>query len=78
MTAGVILAGLFPLLIGQGTGHEVMQRLASPMVGGMVTAPLLSLFVLPAIYKLLGRKRFMREETAREGTLGSLGQPEPA
>jgi copper/silver efflux system protein len=57
MTAGVILAGLFPLLVGQGTGHEVMQRLAAPMVGGMITAPLLSLLVLPAIYKLIGVKR---------------------
>jgi copper/silver efflux system protein len=57
MTAAVILAGLFPLLIGTGTGHEVMQRLAAPMVGGMITAPLLSLLVIPAIYKLLGRER---------------------
>jgi Cu(I)/Ag(I) efflux system membrane protein CusA/SilA len=57
MTAAVILAGLFPLLISEGTGSEVMQRLAAPMVGGMITAPLLSLFVLPAIYKLLGPKR---------------------
>jgi len=57
MTVAVILAGLFPLLIGHGTGHEVMQRLAAPMVGGMITAPLLSLFVLPAIYKLFGRRR---------------------
>ncbi|MES2119731.1 MAG: CusA/CzcA family heavy metal efflux RND transporter [Pseudomonadota bacterium] len=57
MTVAVILAGLFPLLIGAGTGHEVMQRLAAPMVGGMITAPLLSLFVLPAIYKLIGWRR---------------------
>ncbi len=64
MTAAVILAGLFPLLIGTGTGHEVMQRLAAPMVGGMITAPLLSLFVLPAIYKLLGPQRLAR--TAQE------------
>ena len=56
MTVAVILAGLFPLLIGHGAGSEVMQRLAAPMVGGMITAPLLSLFVLPAIYKLLGVK----------------------
>ena len=62
MTVFVILAGLFPLLIGHGTGSEVMQRLAAPMVGGMITAPLLSLFALPAIYKLLGRKRFIAEE----------------
>src|SRR3546814_20797590 len=61
MTVAVILAGLFPLLIGTGTGSEVMQRLAAPMVGGMITAPLLSLFVLPAIYKLLGHSRFSRE-----------------
>jgi Cu(I)/Ag(I) efflux system membrane protein CusA/SilA len=60
MTVAVILAGLFPLLVGGGTGHEVMQRLAAPMVGGMVTAPLLSLFVLPTIYKLLGRDRLAR------------------
>ena len=64
MTAAVILAGLFPLLISTGTGSEVMQRLAAPMVGGMITAPLLSLFVIPAIYKLLGWKRFAREEEA--------------
>ena len=57
MTVAVILAGLFPLLIGHGAGAEVMQRLAAPMVGGMITAPLLSLFVLPALYKLLGPKR---------------------
>ena len=61
MTVAVILAGLFPLLIGHGAGSEVMQRLAAPMIGGMVTAPLLSLFVLPAIYKLLGRRRFARD-----------------
>ena len=60
MTAAVILAGLFPLLISEGTGSEVMQRLAAPMVGGMITAPLLSLFVIPAIYKLLGARRFLK------------------
>ena len=75
MTAAVILAGLFPLLIGHGTGHEVMQRLAAPMVGGMITAPLLSLFVLPAIYKLLGRNRLVA--SAPEDTKGSGGYSEP-
>ena len=78
MTAAVILAGLFPLLVGTGTGHEVMQRLAAPMVGGMITAPLLSLFVLPAIYKLLGTKRLTvqpRDEVARSP---GLAEPEPA
>ena len=67
MTVAVILAGLFPLLIGHGAGHEVMQRLAAPMVGGMITAPLLSLFVLPAIYKLLGLKRLAAKSPEPEG-----------
>lgn len=56
MTVAVILAGLIPILIGTGTGSEAMSRIAAPMVGGMLTAPILSLFVLPAAYMLLGRK----------------------
>src|SRR5581483_2574292 len=55
MTAAVILAGLIPILVGSGTGSEAMQRIAAPMVGGMLTAPLLSLFVLPAWYALRWR-----------------------
>lgn len=55
MTVAVILAGLIPILIGTGTGSEAMSRIAAPMVGGMLTAPLLSLFVLPAAYILLRR-----------------------
>ena len=55
MTVAVILAGLIPILIGAGTGSEAMSRIAAPMVGGMLTAPLLSLFVLPAAYMLLRR-----------------------
>ena len=66
MTAAVILAGLFPLLVSSGTGSEVMQRLAAPMVGGMITAPLLSLFVLPAIYKMLGARRLKLANPHRE------------
>ncbi len=56
MTVAVILAGLIPILIGTGTGSEAMSRIAAPMVGGMLTAPLLSLFVLPAAYMLLRKK----------------------
>lgn len=55
MTVAVILAGLFPILIGTGAGSEVMSRIAAPMIGGMITAPLLSMFVLPAAYLLLRR-----------------------
>ncbi|MDE2564402.1 MAG: efflux RND transporter permease subunit [Burkholderiales bacterium] len=57
MTVAVILAGLLPILLGGGTGSEVMQRIAAPMVGGMVTAPLLSMFVVPAAYLLMRRRR---------------------
>ncbi|RZL22308.1 MAG: CusA/CzcA family heavy metal efflux RND transporter, partial [Sphingomonas sp.] len=57
MTVAVILAGLFPILIGTGTGSEVMSRIAAPMIGGMLTAPLLSMLVLPAAYLLLRRSR---------------------
>ncbi|MAM88287.1 efflux RND transporter permease subunit [Allohahella sp. A8] len=53
MTVATILAGLFPILIGTGVGGETMQRIAAPMVGGMLTAPLLSLFVIPAVYALM-------------------------
>ncbi|HRI96443.1 MAG TPA: efflux RND transporter permease subunit [Nocardioides sp.] len=57
MTVAVILAGLFPIMWGTGTGSEVMQRIAAPMVGGMITAPLLSMFVIPAAYLLMRRRR---------------------
>ncbi|HEY8118309.1 MAG TPA: efflux RND transporter permease subunit [Methylophilaceae bacterium] len=56
MTVAVILAGLIPILVGSGTGSEAMSRIAAPMIGGMLTAPLLSLFVLPAAYLLLRRR----------------------
>ncbi len=57
MTVAVIIAGLLPVLWGSGTGSEIMSRIAAPMVGGMITAPLLSLFVLPAAYLLMRRKQ---------------------
>ena len=57
MTVAVILAGLLPILLGHGAGSEVMSRIAAPMIGGMLTAPLLSMLVLPAAYLLLQRRR---------------------
>jgi Cu(I)/Ag(I) efflux system membrane protein CusA/SilA len=57
MTVAVIIAGLLPVMWGSGAGSEVMQRIAAPMVGGMITAPLLSMFVVPAAYLLIGRLR---------------------
>lgn len=56
MTVAVIIAGLLPILWGEGAGSEVMKRIAAPMVGGMITAPLLSMLVLPAAYWLMRRK----------------------
>ncbi|WP_458068495.1 efflux RND transporter permease subunit [Rhodanobacter sp. BL-MT-08] len=60
MTVAVILAGLFPILLGHGTGSEVMQRIAAPMIGGMLTAPLLSMLVMPAAFRLLVLHRLRR------------------
>lgn len=57
MTVAVILAGLIPIMYGDGAGSEVMQRIAAPMVGGMITAPLLSLFVIPAAWRLIQERR---------------------
>lgn len=62
MTVAVVMAGLLPILWGTGTGSEVMTRIAAPMVGGMVTAPLLSMLVVPAAWYLLNRR--MRADTA--------------
>jgi Cu(I)/Ag(I) efflux system membrane protein CusA/SilA len=56
MTVAVILAGLFPILVGHGAGSEVMSRIAAPMIGGMLTAPLLSMLIVPAAYLLLRRR----------------------
>ncbi len=57
MTVAVVIAGLLPIMFGTGTGSEVMRRIAAPMVGGMITAPLLTMFVVPAAYFLLQRRR---------------------
>ena len=57
MTVAVVIAGLLPILWGSGTGSEVMSRIAAPMIGGMVTAPLLSMLVVPAAWYLLHRRR---------------------
>jgi len=67
MTVAVIIAGLLPILLGSGTGSEVMSRIAAPMVGGMVTAPLLSLFVIPAAYRLMRRRHLIVEPIKPQG-----------
>jgi Cu(I)/Ag(I) efflux system membrane protein CusA/SilA len=57
MTVAVILVGLLPIFWGDGAGSEIMSRIAAPMLGGMITAPLLSLLVIPAAYRSLRRRR---------------------
>lgn len=52
MTVATIMAGLLPIMWGGGSGSEIMQRIAAPMIGGMVSAPLLSMLVIPAVYLL--------------------------
>jgi Cu(I)/Ag(I) efflux system membrane protein CusA/SilA len=64
MTVAVIIAGLLPIMWGIGTGSEVMRRIAAPMVGGMITAPLLSMLVIPAAYLLVLRRGSLRAEQA--------------
>ncbi|MFL0799510.1 MAG: efflux RND transporter permease subunit [Agarilytica sp.] len=60
MTAGATIVGLVPIMYGSGTGSEVMQRLAAPMVGGMFSALVLTLLVLPAAYYLLMKRRHLK------------------
>ena len=66
MTVAVILAGLLPILVGSGTGSEIMQRIAAPMVGGMISAPLLSMLVIPVVFRLL-RERSLRASAPSQG-----------
>jgi copper/silver efflux system protein len=65
MTVTVIIAGLLPIMFGGGTGSEVMRRIAAPMVGGMITAPMLSMLVLPAAYLLLHRRELRRSVNSK-------------
>ncbi|HBO5486940.1 TPA: efflux RND transporter permease subunit [Pseudomonas aeruginosa] len=74
MTVAVILAGLLPIMWGGGTGSEVMQRIAAPMVGGMITAPLLSMFVIPAAYYLMRRPRRQSHAQAQAHPIHSNGE----
>lgn len=63
MTVATIFFGLLPIMWGSGTGNEVMQKIAAPMIGGMFTAPLLSLFVLPALYLIIYSRELKKGES---------------
>jgi len=66
MTVAVIIGGLLPIMWSHGTGSEVMQRIAAPMVGGMLSAPLLSMLVIPAAYRMLQRRRLRQRIRASQ------------
>jgi len=64
MTVSAIIAGLLPIMIGSGTGSEVMRRIAAPMVGGMVSATALTLVVIPAVFLLWKQRDVHRQKSA--------------
>jgi Cu(I)/Ag(I) efflux system membrane protein CusA/SilA len=76
MTVAVVMGGLLPILLGSGTGSEMMTRIAAPMVGGMVTAPLLSMLVIPAAWYLLHRQR--RDDPSHTPASAGSVLPQPS
>src|SRR5690606_28549236 len=66
MTVAVILGGLVPLMLSNGPGVDVMRPVAAPLMGGMLTAPLFSLLVVPALYLLMFERRHERAEAVAE------------
>ena len=65
MTVVAIMAGLLPIMWGSGTGSEVMRRIATPMVGGMISSTILTLIVIPAIYGLVKEFTINRKQSAQ-------------
>jgi Cu(I)/Ag(I) efflux system membrane protein CusA/SilA len=72
MTVATIFAGLLPIMVGEGTGSDVMRRIAAPMVGGMATATLLTLFVIPAVFVLIHRLDSIRNPKTQPSAKGAL------
>jgi len=65
MTAAVVVAGLLPIMLGAGSGSDVMRRIAAPMVGGMITAPIVSMLLIPVMYYLWHGRRFSANPAAK-------------
>jgi Cu(I)/Ag(I) efflux system membrane protein CusA/SilA len=78
MTVATIFAGLLPIMYGVGTGSDVMRRIAAPMVGGMGTATLLTLFVIPAVFVLVNRLDFIRNPASAAVPAEAAVDPHPA
>ena len=73
MTVAAIIAGLLPIMLGDGTGSEVMRRIAAPMVGGMVSATVLTLVVIPALFLVWKRHTLLRKAVSEEAPAIPLG-----
>src|SRR5882757_9305684 len=71
MTVVAIMAGLLPIMWSTGTGSEVMQRIAVPMIGGMISSTVLTLVVIPAIYGLIKGYRLPRDRPLAAAAFGS-------
>ena len=78
MTVVAIMAGLLPVLWSHGTGSEVMQRIAVPMIGGMVSSTVLTLVVIPAIYALVKRRLVARDPVLPRTSIPAIPELEPA
>lgn len=70
MTVSVIVVGLLPILLSEGTGSEVMQRIAAPMIGGMISAPIVSMILIPLlVYWMALRKGFDTHQNQQQGEI---------
>ncbi|KAA0572549.1 efflux RND transporter permease subunit [Azospirillum sp. B21] len=78
MTVATIFAGLFPIMVGEGTGSEVMRRIATPMVGGMASTTALTLIVIPAVYLVWQRFLLRNQAVATADDVRALGSAHPA
>ena len=78
MTVVAIMAGLLPVLWSHGTGSEVMQRIAVPMIGGMISSTILTLVVIPAIYALIKRRLVTRDVVSARPAISPIPELEPA
>lgn len=74
MTVVAIMAGLLPILWSTGSGSEVMQRIAVPMIGGMVSSTVLTLIVIPAVYALTKGRGLPSVATAEPAGAGTPGR----
>ncbi|HEB85135.1 MAG TPA: efflux RND transporter permease subunit, partial [Bacteroidetes bacterium] len=78
MTVSTTLIGLLPIMIGTETGSEVMKRIASPMVGGLISSTILTLLILPAVYYYIKRGKVEPDPPEPAGGNAPEGEPEPA